>query len=361
MIEILKYARKIIDRGGRVFVYGCGEIGTLMADFLHYYKINISGYIVSDGCIRQNNVKGLQVYEISEIPSFENDGIIIAVGFLYYNEITPEIVRHNCENLYFVKHTEIYAAKVMKKIREFNINLDAPILDFNVFKFPNLFHFAEKEMNDLELYEMLSQFQDLVYPYLNDYSEVVEGVYEYSNVKLNKGDIVLDCGTNMGLFSARAAALGCKVFSFEPSPLPIKYLKYVKEIYNDNITIAPYALAEKEGKSLFYVTNNNIGAGNLIGKTHGNADTIEVSVTTIDHFLVENQINRVDFIKADIEGAERLMLKGAKETLRKYSPKLSLCSYHLFDDISVMTDLILDANPDYKIKYAWQKMYAWVE
>ena len=68
-----------------------------------------------------------------------------------------------------------------------------------------------------------------------------------------------------------------------------------------------------------------------------------------------------DFIKADIEGAERMMLKGARDTLKRYSPKLALCTYHHHDDIAVMTDLILGANPNYKIVYAWMKLYAWVE
>jgi len=47
--------------------------------------------------------------------------------------------------------------------------------------------------------------------------------------------------------------------------------------------------------------------------------------------------------------------------LKTYAPKLAICTYHLPDDKEVLTKLILQANPDYKIKYAWKKLYAWIE
>lgn len=81
---------------------------------------------------------------------------------------------------------------------------------------------------------------------------------------------------------------------------------------------------------------------------------------TIDSFVEMQQLESVDFIKADIEGAERYMLEGAKETLKKYAPKLSLCTYHLPDDPEVMEELILKYNPDYIIKHTETKLYAYV-
>jgi len=68
----------------------------------------------------------------------------------------------------------------------------------------------------------------------------------------------------------------------------------------------------------------------------------------------------LEFIKADIEGSEREMLKGAVKTLKKFTPKLSLCTYHLPDGKEVLTNLILAANPNYVIEYKWEKLFAYV-
>lgn len=144
-----------------------------------------------------------------------------------------------------------------------------------------------------------------------------------------------------------------------------------------SIEIVPSAVCDKEGKAIFYA--NPLGRYTEEEKKHVDLDSgsntlferpslvgfekIEVQTTTIDQFVknMPGGGGRVDFIKADIEGAERYMLMGAKETLAKFAPKLALCTYHLKDDPQVMEKLILEANPNYIIEHRWQKLYAYVE
>jgi hypothetical protein len=80
----------------------------------------------------------------------------------------------------------------------------------------------------------------------------------------------------------------------------------------------------------------------------------------MDEYVNENNLAKVDFIKADIEGAERLMLAGARNVLKDFAPKLSICTYHLPDDPAVLEELIRDANPKYEVTHKWQKLYAHV-
>jgi hypothetical protein len=81
---------------------------------------------------------------------------------------------------------------------------------------------------------------------------------------------------------------------------------------------------------------------------------------TLDGFVHENNLEKVDFIKADIEGAERYMLMGAKNVLHDFAPKIAICTYHLPDDPKVLRELILDANPKYIIEEKYKKLYAYV-
>jgi len=87
---------------------------------------------------------------------------------------------------------------------------------------------------------------------------------------------------------------------------------------------------------------------------------MKIMCTTLDSFVHENNIRGGIFIKADIEGAERNMLRGAKDVLKELAPKLSICTYHLPDDPKVLRELILEANPNYIIKERHKKMYAYV-
>ncbi|MDR2569117.1 MAG: FkbM family methyltransferase [Oscillospiraceae bacterium] len=190
-----------------------------------------------------------------------------------------------------------------------------------------------------------------------------EGPYEYKNVQLFMNDVVIDCGANMGIFSAIASRKGATVYAFEPNRLVIdNYLKSTAEL-NPNIHICEYALSHKNDNARF-INSQSISMGRFEElKSDSNKkddDNIIVQTITLDSFVHENNLPRVDFIKADIEGAERYMLMGAKQVLKDFAPKIAICTYHLPDDPKVLRELILDANPKYVIEEKWKKMYAHV-
>ena len=73
------------------------------------------------------------------------------------------------------------------------------------------------------------------------------------------------------------------------------------------------------------------------------------TTTTIDDFVRQREISRVDFIKMDIEGSEPAALEGAGETILKYRPKLAIAIYHSVSDFVGIPNWILDLNIGYKI------------
>ena len=225
---------------------------------------------------------------------------------------------------------------------------------------------------DAELFGFL--FAELMLPYLmgEGWDDVTKGIcgegpYESGEVRMKPDDVVMDCGANQGFFSVLAARRGCEVYAFEPSA-------HIRSTYLDRNAalngvreVVPYALSNKRETLRFYVCKDNLGVSKIVdpdlekqlaGTATEDFETVET--LRIDDFVAERDIKRVDFIKADIEGAERQMLRGAGGVLREFAPKLSICTYHLPDDPEVLRDIILENQPRYKITQGDKKLYAHV-
>lgn len=205
-----------------------------------------------------------------------------------------------------------------------------------------------------------AEFLDIIMPYLvqNTNQPFLEGPYEYGNVKLNEGDVVLDLGANFGLFSSLASSKNCEVYTFEPTPITVNEYLLRLEKECENIHIINKAVSNVSGRELFNYFKDNSSCNKLFDGNSDNSELIFVDTITVDDFVHQNNISNINFIKADIEGAERLMLLGAKETLKEYGPNLAICYYHKLDDLKILSDLIMDANPKYEIDVAYKKIYA---
>ena len=76
----------------------------------------------------------------------------------------------------------------------------------------------------------------------------------------------------------------------------------------------------------------------------------KVLLTTIDKLVEELKLERVDFIKMDIEGAERRALAGARGTLAKHKPRLAIAGYHRPDDPDTLPAVIGQAWAGYRME-----------
>jgi FkbM family methyltransferase len=183
--------------------------------------------------------------------------------------------------------------------------------------------------------------------------------YEMGKVTFGQNDTVIDAGANFGVFAAEACTQGAKVYAFEPIPEAYKYLKQTAE-FNDNIYPITVALSTKKEILKFeYSPSNSLGSTSCV-MTRNSNHYIEIEAISLDEWVQENDITKIDFIKADIEGAERYMLEGARSVLKNMAPKLAICTYHLPDDKEVLTNIILRINPNYVIEYSSYKLFAHV-
>jgi FkbM family methyltransferase len=225
--------------------------------------------------------------------------------------------------------------------------------------------------NEAEKYLFTGEIVEIIVPYLIQNHELIEnlfgkdieceGLYEPNEyIQLKSGDIVIDAGANAGLFSALGSAKGCYVYSFEPMPyMRENYLTKVAA-WNRNITVCPFALWDKEEELTFSVSQVNPHSASAAMNTgYKMVDHVTVHALSLDEFVQQNNISHIDFIKADIEGAERRLLMGAKRVLKEFAPKLSICTYHLPDDPFVIRRLIQESNPNYTIIESANKIYAY--
>lgn len=360
-----------------------GSYSSVCTWMLSKYHLQVQAYTATDATTPTQDFQlaenGKKVYPFSKLPYQSGDcNLVIATSNKYSSEIKVHLrtcgfdhffvfdERMNEEALswYLFEIFQKHHIDAKQKVMFFSPNMKA-FLSENNMKSNGDFKFWNPLLeNDMVKSSFLSESRDLILPYLNEWELVVEGPYEWDQVCLNQGKgNVIDCGANIGLFSAYAAYRGYTVYAFEPVAQNIQYLKNNVSLYPEKIIVEPYALSNKNATSSFYLCNTTNEVSTLLQENCNENDfeSVKVETKTIDQFVRDNNLQSVDFIKADIEGAERLMLEGAFETLRNFAPNLSICTYHLDDDKIVLEKLIKQANPAYKIIHHWKKLYAYVE
>jgi len=161
---------------------------------------------------------------------------------------------------------------------------------------------------DLERYSDFSTF----------YEVFVEKLYTNLISKINKGDIVIDAGANIGLFSIIASILvgkTGKVIAIEPEPENMKILKRNIELNNlDNIIVVDKALFSKSGERIKFYRD---GATSRISLSDNNepGNYIEVETITFDD-IISNINLHPKVLKMDIEGAEKFALLPSQSTFQ---------------------------------------------
>ena len=73
-------------------------------------------------------------------------------------------------------------------------------------------------------------------------------------------------------------------------------------------------------------------------------------MVSIDDFIEEHNIKRVDFIKIDTEGYEKPVIQGARETIKRFHPVIVCSAYHLPDDKKDIPELVLKIESSYKYR-----------
>jgi FkbM family methyltransferase len=167
---------------------------------------------------------------------------------------------------------------------------------------------------------------------------------------IKEGSTILDIGAHIGSNTLSFATLvkdTGKIYAFEPNPFNLEILEKNLEKNTDlknRIIPVNLALSNQEGEEEFIFTDN-IYNGTSSGSFIDSADTIwpkedyeqksgfkrmKIKTDTLDNFIKINTI-KPDILKIDVEGAENLVLEGAKNTLVHYSPIILIEVHSIFN------------------------------
>ena len=146
--------------------------------------------------------------------------------------------------------------------------------------------------------------------------------------------VVLDIGAHAGQFAKLFAKLAPegRVWSFEPGGYARSILRLALWLNGAaNVTVVPMGLGDGFGIATLNLPEKRPGSYGF-GLAHLGASETRwarvaaepILVGTIDGFVASQGLDRIDFIKADIEGWEAAMLRGGRETLARFRPALLL-------------------------------------
>ncbi|MCC6695171.1 MAG: FkbM family methyltransferase [Candidatus Hydrogenedentes bacterium] len=197
-------------------------------------------------------------------------------------------------------------------------------------------------------------------PYV--YAEVFEHpffnphAYEWGPCQIHRGDHVLDAGACEGFFSLYALERGATVYAVEPVPALAQALRQTLDAAAlGEAHVVAGLLGRATGEAPLAMDSSDL----CMAKRADVAEGPMVQEYALDDLVDEGRVTRVDFLKADVEGAEEDLVAGAQRTIAKFRPRISLAVYHSPSQARNVRDFCSATFA----RYAWRfrGLYAWDE
>ncbi len=317
-----------------IFLYGTGNGGDKILDVCEKYDIKTQGVFASSGFVRNRSFRGMPVRSIEDIRCEYGDDIIVLLAF----GTTLETVINNineiakCHTLY-IPEVPLYESELFD--RQFYIrNIE------EIEKAENLFYDEESKM----LFRELIEFRLSGDPML--LSRVTESVDMYASlINAEEIETVIDCGAYKGDSATDIinSLHPSKIIALEPDPKTFIKLSAFAESVCDTKIIPVNCAAGAFDSSTEFNSSGSRGSGAEGSNKRGK--TTNVSIRPVDSF----NYGKIDLIKYDVEGDEMDAIMGSVETIKKYSPALSISVYHRSEDIFSLPIFINKLCPEYRL------------
>lgn len=190
--------------------------------------------------------------------------------------------------------------------------------------------------------------------YILDISNVVdhfiyfgftERVYDPVEKDIKQAKVVFDIGANIGTTAMYFSSINstAEIYAFEPHPKTYQRAEdNLKSNSFKNISLIKLGFGNKPDQVKLYEVNSNNPGMNRIIPDNNEFPFVVIEIDTMDNFVQRQGIQKVDFIKIDVEGFEFNVLSGAMRTLREHLPVLfiELDDNNLRDNNSSAKELV---------------------
>ena len=183
-----------------------------------------------------------------------------------------------------------------------------------------------------------------------EWEQTVQRVYHHPAVHVRPGDIVIDCGAHIGGFTRMALREGARtVVAIEPEKANLLAFQrnLAEELKTGTVRLVKKGIWDRSGRLPLHISDS--GDAHSVVTPRGNYGDELIEVATLDSLVQSLRLSRVDFIKMDIEGAEQHALRGARQTLQRWHPRLAISSYHLKGDPAAIAAIVWQARSDYLV------------
>ncbi len=172
-----------------------------------------------------------------------------------------------------------------------------------------------------------------------------------SPIAAEPGAVVIDgggCWGDTALYFANRVGRAGRVFTFEFLPGNLRILRQNLELNPElapAVEIVPRALWDSSDAELCVRPS---GPGTRVSASESAPGAERALSLTIDDLAASRNLDKVDFIKLDIEGAELAALRGAARVLRTFKPKLAIAVYHNLTDFFDIPDYLESLGLGYR-------------
>ncbi len=325
----------------QVVLFGAGLAGKNALKVLREKGIQVLFFCDNDPTKHGSNIDGVKIFPPSHLKNSTQETILISSD--YYGEISGQLKKIGITNFYYFG---------------FCFDYDRWYDHFNFQKLEasseriNIAHSLFEDNASRELFSSLVRFRYTLGSVGGSWSTFEE--YFHPKVKPKPDDTIIDGGAWTGDTAVafyRALNGKCQIYSFEPDDE--NYRKLQDNIVSQNLISSIYPVRYGLWSHPTTLKFESYRENSMQHQVSKDGDC-QIQVTSIDEFISEKSVLTdqtivIDLIKMDIEGSEVEALHGACKTIRKFRPRLQICSYHKVDDLWEIPILIKEILPDYRL------------